>query len=420
MKKEEKFINVFNPYRNKYIYQRDDGLFDDAPCWHTANEYLSKKTIRKAILEQLIVGYFITNVPNVLGIDIDDHRGRAWKGQNPSPLLLSLYDQTTKRLHTYPSLLVQSPRGLHAYWVLTERIPVDILSDIALQKLKGIPVEIKPTATTAMRIPAEKRFLEPKTFDLLNIPFELWAQDIQAYHPATLFYCDYLPGVIFESLKQKNFKKRVLKHIPQIERVEDDVLPFENGNTNEAFLKLCQVYRCAGYTIDGALDRFQLCLLKSPGYSGDLHDEKRLRGRIQSEYKKNKNNYKPEDKPVQIDLFQEVIVENIVKGHPFVKQRTEPLKRFVRAILSWCDMHDEVFKDKRRTAWYDYAFPYYRKNRREGLYPLSRNFLQKANQRYFELMPWLKGIGFIEKSDYKYSQRLHICKYYKVNKDAFL
>jgi len=61
---------------------------------------------------------------------------------------------------------------LHGFWLLSERLPADILTEAASKKLKGIDVEIKPTPANSLRIPAEKRFLDPQSMQLLNKPIE--------------------------------------------------------------------------------------------------------------------------------------------------------------------------------------------------------------------------------------------------------
>ncbi len=407
------FIDRFIPYRKKYTIQGND-LFGE-PYWITLRRYLSDGIITKAILGRMVVGYFLTSVPNTLGIDIDDHRGgKAWSGQAASPLLLNLYDQVRDRLRGSPSLLIQSPRGLHAFWILTERLPAELLNQLAGKRLKGLQVEVKPTPSTALRIPAEKRIIDPRTFQLLNQSFEKTISELHTYHPAILFDEDFLSETVRESLQEKKNRLRVFKHIPRIEKAEKELLPLEDGNTNTAFLKLCLVYRCAGLDIDQALYRFALCLERSPVYTGDLHDPRRLRQRIESEFRKNRREFIPQLRTDQESLFNGIIAERIAERQPFAKQRREPIKRFIEGVLSWADWHDEVVKDRNQLALFDFLYPYYRKYRREGFYPLPRSYLRTLNQRYFEFMDWLEGIGFIEPAPYKPSARLHICKYYRI------
>lgn len=386
------------------------------PYWFTKNERLTSGLIRRAILEQVVVGWFTTHVPNVLGVDIDDHRGRAWQGEaHPSAYLLNIYSQTMSRIGYQPSLLIQSPRGLHAYWVLSERLPATILYEKASTRLKGLPVEIKPTPTTSLRIPAERRVLDPVTLQYLNRQFEDVVEEIPVYHPALLLHT--LPNQIRESLLTKRRKLRSFRANRKIEEAEASV-HFYDGQSNDAFLELCNVYRCAGLTEEKALARFQLKLEQSPLYDGELkHDPNRLLQRIRCEYRKNP--YSPKIKVVQPSLFNQTIVSILAEHQPFAKQRTEPVRRFVERILLWADFHDGILEDPGRTAIFDYLFTYYRKNRREGYYPLSYNLLKKANSHYETLMPWLTEAGFLDPAPYRYSERLHICRYYRINRARF-
>ena len=193
-------------------------------------------------------------------------------------------------------------------------------------------------------------------------------------------------------------------------------MPFTNGYTNEKFLQLCLTYRMAGLDVDQAFYRFALCLLRSPGYTGDLRNAKRLQKRIQSEYRNNQRQFVPTPKSYQVDLFDEMTCRAVVEASPFAKQRRKPIERFVSKVLLWCNWHDEIIKNPRQTALFDFLYPYYRKNRREGLYPLPKSFLRKANDRWFELMPWLQGIGFLEPSGYPYVPNQGICTYYRVHR----
>ena len=362
-----------------------------------------------------MVGYFVTHVPNVLGIDIDDHGGKAWAGSEASPLLLSLYGQVCQKLRCRPSILFQSPRGLHGYWILTERLPVDILHDQTRARLGNLKVEVRPTPTTSLRIPAERRILDPELMQpIFGIPFEAWLDAAPQYHPAVLFDSDVLPAQVRDDLVRKRQKIRVLRNIPQIEKVEVELLPLRNGDTNETFLRLCLAYRMAGLDEDGAIYRFAMCLMRSPGYSGGLRNPKELQRRVRFEFRKNTKNYVPKQEDVQLDFVHRLQAEDLAQRHPFAKQRTKPIIRFVERVLYWADWHDEILKNSRQTAFFDYLYPYYRKNRREGYYPLPKSFLRKANDAYSTLMPWLIERRFFQPAPYKYAPKAGICRYYAI------
>lgn len=414
--KAQTFVKHFTPYRGRYTMQGRSPLFDE-PCWFTRTERLTGGVIAKAILERLVVGWFTTYVPRCLGVDVDDHRGRAWTGRGqPSAYLLAIYDQVVARLGCRPSLLLQSPRGLHGYWILSERMPAEILHAQASARLAGLPVEIRPTPTTALRIPAERRLMDPATFQLLSQPFEAVLDAMPIYHPVVVFYT--IPEEIRQTLLTKRRKLRSFRAVGRVEDAERSV-HFYAGQSNAAFLELCNVYRCAGLDEDEALYRFQLKLEQSPLYDGELRQKPgRLLQRIRSEYRGNP--YTPQPREVQLGLFNGYVVGELVARHPFARQRTAPIRRFLDRVLLWCDWHDDILQDRGRTAVFDYLFTYYRKNRRAGYYPLPYTFLRKANSQYASLMPWLQAEGFIEPAPYGYSTILNVCKYYKVQREGFL
>lgn len=415
IKKPRAFLKYFKPYQNKYTMMGRGELFDE-PYWFTKDERLTVCLIRKAILEQVVVGWFTTHVPNILGVDIDDHRGRAWQGDTqPSVYLLNIYNQAVTRMGHPPSLLIQSPHGLHAYWVLSERLPAELLYDKARTRLKGLPLEIKPTPTTSLRIPVERRILDSQTFQFINRPLEDLTETMPIYHPALIL--DMLPDSMRESLLTKRRKLRSFRSNQRIEQAENSI-HFYDGQSNDAFLELCNVYRCAGLSEEEAVCRFQLKFEQSPLYDGELkNNPQRLLQRIHCEYRKNP--YTPKIRIVQPSLFNQAIAFTLSEIHPFAKQRTKPIQRFIEKILLWADFHDDVFSNPGHTAIFDYLFTYYRKNRREGYYPLSRAYMRKANKRYNELVLWLIEAGFLELSPYKYSEQLHICKYYRIDRARF-
>ena len=391
-KKAEIFIDEFKPYRSKYTIQEHNNLFHDL-TWVTKNKYLTKNLIEKSILEFLTVGYFITHSTVFLSIDIDDHKnlGEAY--------LLNIYNQVIQRLSITPSIDFKSPRGFHVYYFFTESVPTEIITKQAKERLKGLPVEIKPTQNTSLRIPAESQAIDPHTMQLLNMPFEDCLKSCQKYHPAELFDMDILPSVIKQSLREKKQSLKKLKAIPKIDKIEKNLMPFINHNTNDTFLKLCNVYRCSGLDEDEAFYRFTICLLNSPNYFGDLRNERRLKQRIKCEYKNNEF-FVPIKKSKTENIFTDVITKNILKLSPFGYQRNNAIKKFITKLLSWVDYQDEIFANKKELAIWDYLYPYYRKLRKARSYPLPALMMRKWNFRYHELIKFFININFLIPIDF--------------------
>ena len=409
--KAEAFADTFAPYRKRYTVRTESPLFDE-PIWLTAQKPLKNRLIEQAILSLAQVGYFLTPRTTVLGLDIDDHRNLG------EGYLLSILEQSVKALSSCdPSLLFRSPRGLHAYWLLSEPLPFDIVEACARSRLGKIPVEIRPTPDQSLRIPAEVRAVDPESMQLLNMPIEAILPAAHKYHPSSLFNTEFVPSAIVESLRSKRTKARVLRSLPNLEAIEQECLPFQNGATNDDFLKLCQVYRCAGLDVDQAIWRFNVCIAQSPGYVGGLTKPRELERRVRYEFAH--NTYQPKPSPRQGELWDQVTCERIADLSPFAAQRRKPIIRFVDNLLGWVRWQDEIWANKRQVAVWDFLYPYYRKNRKAGYYPLPYTMLKRWNGQYNQLLPWLEEIGLLEPAPFKPSAAAHICRYYHVHQDRF-
>ncbi len=408
----EDFTTDFKPYRGKYIKQfevKAEGyLFPGMNHeWRTVKRYLKRSYIEKALAGVVLIGWFNNLKPNVIGIDIDDHLGTAWDGVAPSPQLLSKYNRILQ-VFPEPSLLVQSPRGLHVYYVLDDRLPSNLIEYLTKDKLKGIPCEIRPTPDLALRIPEASRILDPET--LLPHP----ERKTIKYHPAILFDDRYLPEVVRNTLQDRKKKIRAFMYSPKIERIEGLYTPIVQGFSNESLNHLIPVYKKAGLSPEDAIYRFTVLLQQSPIYDGELTKPKRLAQRIYSYYQKDYDNYVPQPQVQQLNLLHKPLIDSLVEQSPFAKQRDKPIECFLYSLLNWCSWHDEIIKNPKQTAYFDYLFPWYRKNRKAGYYPLPFTFLRKSNFRYFEIMAWLQEIGFIVNAPFKYLPGGGICKYYRV------
>jgi hypothetical protein len=414
----KQFLQRHTPYRNRYLcqYQRKELFSEELQfAWATKHEYLLDQTIDAALNGVITIACLAGTCTKVLGIDIDDHRGLG------EEYLLNLYDQTVQKVGCNPSLLCKSPRGLHAYWYLGQYLPTGLLVDSARKELGKLPVEVRPSMTEALRVPKTGAVLELEpytgTFRTITKPIEQYMETAPVYHYAELF------GGELHSFRQTREQKKdrvvSLRKAESLYSIEAQVVPmgFLDGCSNKQFLELEQAYRCAGLSIEAALDRFKLVLDRSYGYTSSKADAislKNIRKRLECTYKKNEapKAYKPRE----VSLFNQTIIEDLIAKSPFSKQREKPLRRFLSELLAWCDWHDDILKDKPQTAVFDYYYKYYRKNRKEGYYPLPKNQLRKWNGHYNEIMQWLLKIGFLESSPYQYSKLLSICKYYRVHR----
>lgn len=119
---------------------------------------------------------------------------------------------------------------------------------------------------------------------------------------------------------------------------------------------------------------------------------------------------------IELDMFDMLMVEKLADAHPFSRQRTQPIERFLKGLCRWFSWHDAIYKDKNELARFDYFYKFYRQNRKRAFYPLPRKLMVKFDHRYYELVDWLKDAGFLTQAPFEYSADAHICRYYKIDR----
>lgn len=411
----KEFVNIHLPYRKKYItkYPSKDELFSDTN-WRTKNAFLSDIDINEAIKGVITLGYFASTITQVVGVDIDNHKNRA------ESWLLSIYDQIVAKFNAYPSVLVRSPRGLHAFWYLTQPYSTEIIKEYTKQRLNGLLdyVDIRPDTSNALRIPVEENLLDPETLEPLNQSASFVMQTAERYNAIALFFQEWQQQLPTKQNTPhiKRQRLNMLKNGAKIVDRESEIVPygFINGKTNQPFLDLALLYRTNGLDIDTAYERFIMLLNRSHLYTGDI--KRRLRKRLEFEYKKNQ--YKPSEKEYQPTLFDQQTINYAVDNSPFATQRNNPIRHFMTELLKWRNVHDQVAKNPVSMQNLNYYFKYYWKARKEGYYPLPQTLLKRWNKRYYELLPYLTELGILEPSPYGYwagkNREDSIVKYYSI------
>lgn len=410
----EAFVEQHLPYRKKYIeqYVPKDELFAE-PTWRQVDSFLSYGKIEKAIVGSVTLGCYASTITKIVGIDIDNHRGhsKAW--------LLDIYDQVVDALGVFPSVLVNSPRGLHAYWYLSEPYPTNTMKELASKRLEHLLgfIEIRPDIGNALRIPKQSAFIDPQTMEPVDKPLDTIIESAERYNAIALFFHEWLPyWQKGDTPRQKGQKLTYLKHGARIARREAEIAPegFENGNTNSQFLQLSLLYRTSGLDIDTAYKRLLVILSRSQSYTGDIL--KKLRKRLEWEYAN--NSYEPQYREYQPTLFDQLTIDYIVQRSPFSHQRDNAIRHFTTELLKWKNYQDGLLNDPGAMQELNYRFKYYWKNRKEGYYPLPSSLLEKWNKRYYQLLPYLIEIGLIAPSPYGYSASKNgngVSKYYSID-----
>ena len=131
-----------------------------------------------------------------IGIDIDDH---AEQGER---YLTQLYTRVCHVLG-YPSLLVKTRRGMHAFWFLNEDIPRLVLIPGIKKQLGDLQVEILPTPSHALRIPVEKNLLHVETLRFLGSSFVDAIATAEVYHPSSVLPVEYTRDAVRVQLSDR-------------------------------------------------------------------------------------------------------------------------------------------------------------------------------------------------------------------------
>lgn len=419
--KAETFVKTFTPYRNKHIRVSDaPSLFGSA--WVTRDSYMTDTMIESSIEGRLLLGYFLATTPKAFALDIDDHTGRG------PGALASIYRDVVARFDgQFPSVLRKSPRGLHAHYFLAYPIPQNVLIARLADMLEGLPVEIRPTATTALRMPSEADLIDPETFLPLRHDFQTIVSEAERYHPAVLMGENIVPAEIRQGLRERRAGVARLRRSSTIARAENERTYIYPKETNDALCDLIPLYRSAGLPPEEAAARFGSLL--APVYDGELRNWDRLLKRVTGFYNgKERTPY--EGGRADFGLFDLAAAAAVgaswnppelnkqMKGA--ATKRRKNLESFTLEVLQWRGYIDSVKKCASETATWDYLYPYFRKNTREGYYPLPRNLLMKIDTHYHRLLPHLMETGFLERSPYQYSAEGGICFYYRINDQQFI
>ena len=414
------FKRTLTPYLRRYAERADD-LFGGG--WRTLQRPLTDERIENAILGQAIFAYFTAYSTRAIGIDIDDHAGRG------PAALRARYDAVRGRFGgLYPSLVCLSPHGLHLWYLVPWPMPWEILRAQAEEKLRGLGVELRPTPGLALRIPHESGLVDPETLLPLRLDFTAVVEEAPRYHPAELFNADILPASLRSDLATRQRRYERIRYSAAIGRAEAELGPILPGMTNDALCRLVPLYRGAGLSEEEAAQRFADLL--APFYDGELRNAGHLRRRVRSFYR-----HAPDPRPraVQLGLFTHWVAEAVSRaaadalsarrptGRRALKrsQVTRSFRRLAAGILAWDDYLAGVRADPRERALWNYLYPYFVKNTREGFVPLPRNVLRRIDPHYERHLADLVSCGFLSASPYPYVPGAGIARYYGIDRERF-
>lgn len=377
------FIENVRPFQGRFVAQtgRVD-MFGNAE-WVTVEKRLHAKAIGNAIYGRVNLGWLAAFSAYSLCFDIDAHDVAA-EPYTLSPVLHLRYLEAVKLVGHTPSLLFQTPRGLHAYWLLTQPIPDKVLllsmseRSAALQK---ICAELKGTSTQALRIPRHDRQLNPET--LAPVPLNF---NGTKFNPVDLL--NETPATLRENLRQRQTIARSLRTVKQLETFEND-FSFSARASNESLKKLAGGYFARGLSHAEAVERLRVKLF-SDGYRGELSNPHRLAQRVASTYRSLKRHPVAQSVASTLTFTDLEFIETLTAKHPFARQRTQAVRRFLEALFYWLSWHDTIWKESQQdVTLLSWLYAGYRTQRRLGRYPIPARLIEKWNARGYEIFSWL-------------------------------
>lgn len=408
-------------YRQRYLSNTGDG-------WRLQKNRLRVEQIQEALQGQAEYGYYGSSISDCVALDLDDHKTKAWTGETPSVRLETLYNNVRGALST-PSMVFRSPRGLHAYYKLESMYPASVLTELTFRRTHKYGAEVRPTMQQGLRFPRLVDRLDPHT--LSPIP-EKGLQEVPVKYAGELFGLDHTVLEIREQLKhQSGQAKYVAIQAHRVAKAERRIVQAGlTGVSNEALCTLAPIYAHAGFTLDGAVYRF-LLLTQEAGYTGELTNEHRLKNRMESlYYGYTENGYAEEHRKhvtVEPGLFDSAIIEHLMQGSPFARQREKPLRRFLVGLFDWINYQDAILEDPASMALWNYLYPYHRHNVRRGYFPFPSSMLKGLNGQYETIIRYLLDTGFLGPAPFKYQVggrnrdktglQAGVCKHYTVNRE---
>ena len=408
------FINHFTPWLQRYKVKTNKG-------WITNNDRLHFSSICKGIQGDLTLAFFSSINTKVLGIDIDEHNALY----RPAEVLQSCretYLQVKDKFGYSPSLLVQSSRGFHLFYLLTERVYWEYLHNLARKVIGGMNVELLPTPYSTLRIPKVTMLLNPSTLKPVEPhkpEYTDWDK-LQAYSPSQLFGKDWKEQ-LYQSTRTKgrSSQERPTSSKPMdLKLLEHTLLPFRNGRSYKPTFEFTVACNRLGMSREEIIHYLQELIEQSPSYTGGLKkNSKELEDRVDHILGKDHTSASLPcvDTKAEILGTYKPVIEHLTTLHPFAPQRNKPVKQFLESLILWREWHDKILTNPEATSLLDGLYPFYRKNRKEGFYPLPSALLKRWHPKYYELIHWLEEIEVLQESPYPYSKSAHICKYYSIS-----
>jgi len=403
------FLSHVSIYRKGYNYETKNGT------WIHIDKYLSDDMIVDNFLlsrkNRARIAYSSCYMTNFFVLDVDCHK---FYGNNYFVKKnIYLYNQYSyiKSIFGLASLIYATPRGMHLYFFLKEKISVDVLHEYINDKLKTAPrklevdsIDIKPGVDSFLRCPVKSKLLRNTTLDIYNKNTKF--STIMNNAPI------YSIGELFE--EQINSKKVNLSNFTE----KEDYSIIYAGHTNEAMNYLIPLWKNHGMTNEECTNMFISRLDSS--YSGDCKSFNHVLKRV-SCYNKHES---PTDSTIDYDTIYKknkkcidsaIAISNGRISNSYNRNiRSENIKKIMCAILSIQDRTNKILNDKRLYYKQISLNSFYAYETKKSRIPISSKALKAIVSNYEPILSFLKEIRFISDQS-TYSVIHKSCIYYHIN-----
>jgi hypothetical protein len=408
-------VRIFRPWRRAYFLKEDYSKY-------TIHSYLSGKAIMKAFGEPAYnIGWFAPYATYAIGLDLDCHGApSAWSEElNPTAEILSLYTKLRDQIPAPPSFLSASNRGLHVYYFLTRPTAHITFAPLLKQRLAGLPIEIKPSPYTSLRIPVKRRLVDANLHPLYldgkdaDIPLD-WLS-LPVYDIEAILGADWR-SQYYDLLRSTPTST----HEYSLALNESSILPFEDGLSNDQLLSLVFLYRRKGLSPEEALARITQGIASSPSYTGHIDDNPDvLMQRITAIYGYcgaeglTKEAWSSVDKD-NVSILARNLLSKISNLPSYKPRSRRGVIKYLEGLIAWKSFQDNVIHSPELVAHYDALYRYYRHNRNRGYYPLPFIVQRAWTSQWNLYLKLLLEAKILIPAPFKPCARAHICKYYRI------
>jgi hypothetical protein len=435
----EEFIEVFRPHTGRYVEK------DPEKGYRYKRAELTPEIIEAHMRGERVISFLTRVTRNVVGMDIDDHQRGGWVGGEPTPVLMAEYREVVRLMRTQPSGVFKSDHGVHAYWLLQRSVPDRTLIEVLRERFGELLTdedmriaEVLPTNSAGLKIPRPERYLDselkPAMFQGFGRLVVYTVEEVfgDALEPDTLRFRrarrKASAGKAAPKAGRKTetgavgttaaeVKPMVTVTLADVEKVESECGPFQNGKGNPQYLRLIRAYRRAGISQGEAVDRIKRILARSSGYVGGIRTG--LEARVAVSYRKLQGPAEGiglESAALRRDRHAIVFVTMVIDdlGMKNAQERAAA-ERFLLKLWAWKEYLDGKLKRPEEAWAWDYENPRFRRMMTEGFYPLPSKLLRRWRHDYNRIINGLKAIGVIVESPYNYSSDIGYCKHYAMD-----